>query len=787
MYKHCKKCGARLNLEAKFCSVCGTKASVPSGQAPSSPPRAANNTRTAAIKKNKPAMKIIIAVAAIVLVSIVGNLFLLRLLFGGKDPYHDGAAVEQTIKTDRGYKVGNLKKTGWQLDIPANTLEDGRLYMRVLSESESEAYKSSDFELYGTPVEITMENRENVRLGGAVQITLRIPKELQKDIAAEELFFGVYYDGNWEYFFPDNVDLKKGTAAAEIYHFSFFGFGRPSEDQQIRTFAKNFASLQWESQKQTKNMTDSLQRQYEDLFVSMGVNNSSLRTQLALDVINYLESEKLDTGDMSPISTLANMANAVSQGQAGMEDFRGQLIEFTGRALYRVMEKDPGKFASLANVTGGLSTAAGALYEGDTEGALQGIASMIRGADPIIALADTALTFVKESMETGINLWTQNEIEKAYQVYIGNAAGKYGYDNGLEGDFDAIFTTLGGGERMMKINVVKRYCEKYGKRESDLSQSERDRIVSNAMTYLKRHFDERKISDYEISNIQWKEELFIAELKKQNLLGASNYRDYFGIEKNLSNFNIGDRLARLYKLKSTVLGVMDKDVAATISDEELVKAIDQWIYWGEKKDYSGFWQYMRDMGYIKEPYKYDPTYAWVLVETLDFENAEDWAASDAHPAYIVKHGYSSGSYSASVTYEGDDPYGQGLKGTLGVQVVFSGMPQIIYPDEPVSLNLSFNTTQNDVVKLAFASAASADFDEWNLGPGAVTRGATVFVNADNKYHFVLDVNGNPTSYSETLTATIGSGGEGSRIALRTKFYMGVSMGTNYVYEWKQVN
>ncbi len=380
----------------------------------------------------------------------------------GSYPFKKGANVETSINADKNATVGSLKGTGWQLDIPANTFEeDSKLTMRVLSETDSEAYKSTDFDLYGTPVEFKLENNENVRLGRAVNLTLQIPKDLLKDLAAEELFFAVYYDGGWEYFSPDNVNIKKGTATVEVYHFSFFGFGKPSEEKQIKTFAKNYAALQWENKKQTKKLTDSLSRQYNDLFASIGVNDSSLRTQLTLDVINYLESEKLDSGDMSPISTLANMANAVSQGQAGMDDFRGQLIEFTGRALYRTLEKDPGKFASLANVTGGLSTAAGAISSGDTEGALQGIASMLRGADPIVAVVDTALTAVKESMEYSIELWTQGEIEKAYQVYIGNAAGKYGYESGMEGDFDAIFTTLGGGERMMKINIVKKYCAKY--------------------------------------------------------------------------------------------------------------------------------------------------------------------------------------------------------------------------------------------------------------------------------------------------------------------------------------
>lgn len=188
-----------------------------------------------------------------------------------------------------------------------------------------------------------------------------------------------------------------------------------------------------------------------------------------------------------------------------------------------------------------------------------------------------------------------------------------------------------------------------------------------------------------------------------------------------------------------------------------------------------------------DPPKAEKTYAWVLVETLDFENADKWAAADAHESYAVSHSYAPGSYSASTTYEGKDYDGRGLAGTLALQATFTGIPNVIYPDKPVSINLSFTTTQNNVVKLAFAGAASAIFDQWDVEPGGVTRGAIYFANADGKDHFTLDVNGNPSSYNEMLTASLGTGREeGDRIALRTGFFMGTAMGTNYVYEWKQV-
>ncbi len=178
-------------------------------------------------------------------------------------------------------------------------------------------------------------------------------------------------------------------------------------------------------------------------------------------------------------------------------------------------------------------------------------------------------------------------------------------------------------------------------------------------------------------------------------------------------------------------------------------------------------------------------YAWVFLEANDYENADKWAASNAHESYIVKHSYARGVYTASTTYEGDDPYDQGRSGTLSVKAVFSGVPQIIYPNEPVTLKFTFDTLEDSVVALSFSAYASANFDQWDIKPGGITRGAISFKNADGKDSFSI-IGQSSTSYSETLTASLGQGSENSKIALRLGFSMGVSMGTNYVYQWKKV-
>ena len=135
-------------------------------------------------------MKILIPVIAIVLVLVAGICVLQRFFSSGENSFEKGATSETRIKANKDATVGSLKETGWQLQIPANTFkEDSKLNMRVLSVAESAEYQSADFELYGTPVEIKLENRKNVRLGGAVPITVQIPDDLLKDLQSGRTVF----------------------------------------------------------------------------------------------------------------------------------------------------------------------------------------------------------------------------------------------------------------------------------------------------------------------------------------------------------------------------------------------------------------------------------------------------------------------------------------------------------------------------------------------------------------------------------------------------------------------
>lgn len=751
--------------------------------------------------------------------------------------------VEATIQKDQDMTIGNHSQTGWQLQIPAGAFSDeANLTMTILTEN-ADSYRTGSFEMIGSPVEIKISGKENLRLGEPVPVTVQMPTPLLHDIAAEELFFAYFYDDRWEYCMPDHFDLQEGTATFNAYHFSIFGFGKPSESDQIETYAHNYAALQWEVEQRNKKLTDSLSRQYDDLFSSMGITDSAVRNQLAADVISYLESAIIDSEGMAPIEALAQMASAAGKGPEGKQDFQNKLLEFTGKGLALCLDKiqnTPGeqmeKFTSDVNILGNLASALGSWSGGDNEAAAQSIANMLKGLNPVGGLVDSTLSFIKESADSVIDYWTQGEIEKAYQVYTGGGAGKYGYESGLEGDLQSIFITLGGGERMMNIKIVKKYCEKYGINESELTLAERDRIIANAMTVLKRNFDTRVVADAEISRRKQSEEAFIAQLKAEGLLSASNYQQFFGIDKNLRNYNVGDRLARLYKIRATVLSVMDEETAVTISDEFLAKAIAQWVYWNEKGDRTGFYKYMVEMGYLKNPIpglaatadeqtpetetvtetaKADgssaaqteaskpdtpapppaqvPAQAWVLTGT----RVNDWQTrlstnNAANTSWRTDISASGNSVTFTNTYIGSrtDSWMRNGMSETGT-VTWTSPPETILPDQTVSVKLTAVNGPRDHDN--FDGIASVKVGLQRLDKdGKITGNLSDWLDASGAYLVGYISGRGKVTQSEvaaTMTGKLGTGStDGQRISVLVRAQgNGISVDTEYIYEWKQDN
>ena len=751
------------------------------------------------------------------LCSLIG---LLSALVGcsEKDPFEKGSTIEAIIESGKDTKIGSIKKTGWELLIPDGVMESGsEITMKVLSAEETKSYQLSEFKLYGTPVEVSGEEAHGFWFAASVPVTIKIPNEYIKDLAAEELFFATYEDGAWRYFMPSNINLKDSTATFNASHFSLLGFGKPPEEEQIKTFAKAYAVDEYNRREEKARLNDLVGKQLDELFKSIGIDSTTARDQLIKDAVTYLESAAYDelldddnpVKDFAPVDTLVRIASAAQAGENGKQEFNEKAIELYAKAIAFGVEKSVNanktffgvkdaqtgyvdKPAKAITVFGGLGTAAGAFAGGDKKAGFEAIGSMLTSlAGPKAQLLVSTLNYVKVGLEQAADAaqayWTQAEIEEAYKIYIDQ-------ESGLQNDFDSIFSLKGNAEALMNIRIIKAHCEKYGINEDDLGTAARDAAIKNAWEGLRNYFEQRKIAEPEIEKLRQSEEAFIAELKKQGLLAYYDHREYFGIDKNGSNYDVATRLSRLYAIKNAVLSCIDPDKQGDLDNVRLVRAISMWITQTEKKDKEGFFQYLRETGLYEESFKADPSFAWVQINVVNYDRKKEIEEANKNRSGVYSFAANSapGSYSYTWTYLGEDDYYYDpptLNGENSTSnCTWTVPPTTINGGETVTLSLSLSFGSQKLSFFTDKATAGADFDKWDVEPGFVTASALEFKNKDGKSSFTIDTYKTVKIYSisETLTAVAPTGSKvGDKIALRTTF-SGSKQGTCYIYEWKQV-
>lgn len=185
-------------------------------------------------------------------------------------------------------------------------------------------------------------------------------------------------------------------------------------------------------------------------------------------------------------------------------------------------------------------------------------------------------------------------------------------------------------------------------------------------------------------------------------------------------------------------------------------------------------------------------HAWILVDVVDYDNAEKWRVSNESPYYQSDYSCSQGTMSVKTNYIGETEdwkvpprkQGEGVRVTAS----FSSPAQKLYPGEEVKITLSMSASDNTLSYFAFGGSANADFDNPETMTGFRGPSSIQFTNADSKSSFAVDAKNNYSTINETLTAIAPAGkADGEQLALRQNFYMGNSMSTYYIYEWRSAD
>lgn len=700
-----------------------------------------------------------------------------------------GFEYTKSVKNKDTVEIGDLNESQWSLELNKETFTDTvDLTMRVVTEEEKNNLETDFFKLLSAPVEFSLKDQTNVRLGNEGLVTIKIPDTYPKDSTYEDLFLGYYSDNTWEYFLPNIIDLDNNTVSFNVYHFSMFGFGVLSEDEQIKTFAKQIAVDKWNKTNKDNDLLNATKNQFDEVFKQIGMTGSSTeRNQLTADMVSFLEDSFINTGGTSPMDALVQMAHSASQGKEGKQAFTEKYIDFMGKAIMNVIERDPDAFSKQFNYSVTLSKIALSVKNGDDVEALKGVGNLLKIAVPQAQLVESTLLYAVQKGKESIDYWTANELEKAYKAYIGEGSGKYGFTDSQ--DFDLIFATLGGGQRQTELKIIEKWCADKKIDPNTIGQAGRDVIVRDAYKALKAHFDLRKVKEPEILNIQKQEEVFIKALRSEGLMSPLYYKSYFQSE---GKYDPTQRLQKLYQLKEFVLNMIDPEVAKNLTPEQIAKIMRQWVHFNDQKDRKAFYDYLKESNYLKAVGG-NPSFAWVLVDTITYDGQKSIDATNAGGVYSASGSASAGAYSYTWSYLGktDTYYDPDLINGEGatIQANNSTPPSTIKGEEMVSITLNISVSADNLSYYTANGNISADIDEWDVEPGMTTNRYDDFVNKDKKSSFKVDTYKTVqiTSAGDTVSATMPNGSnEGDKIAIRVSFSSGAIMGTNYIYEWKKV-
>lgn len=701
-----------------------------------------------------------------------------------------GFSYDKKVGIDDTATLGELDKSQWELNLSKDSFDaDTELTMNVLSEEEAQAM-AGDFQLLSAPVSLNVKDRDGIRLSSPATIKVKIPDDYTGPYSS--LFMGYYTDEGWEYFTPDYIDLKEGVVYTTLYHFSGYGFGVPSEQEQIAAYAKKVAASNWVKSNNHADLIEATKNQYETMLLTMGVESQKDRNQFVADMLTFLEAGIGKTGETAPIDALVQMANSASQGEEGKAAFAEKFMEFTAKAMEYSMQVDPGTYADKFSNVLNLGKIAIALRDGEDEDALKGIAGLLKTAVPQAQVVETVLLHVVKKAQLTIEYWTAEELEKAYQAYIGNGKGKYSFTD--DQDFDLIFTTLGGGQRMNEIYLINKWCEARKIDPNALGQASRDQIVEDAYKALKANFDLRKVKDPEIKQLEMDEQAMIDAMIKEGLMDPNIYKESWGSD---NKYNPTQRLDQLYRIKSTVLSLIDPEVAKTLTPTQIAKIMNQWFFHTKDNNRKAFYQYLRDLGYLRKV-EAKADYAWVYLETVIYDGKVQIDATNANGVYSNSGEAKPGSYTYTWKYLGDadDYYDPDLLAGEGATITGTNSepPKIIQGGEVVSLNLNISIGDHLLSYYTANGAISADIDEFDVAAGGTTNAYDDFVNANNKSTFTVDTYKTVQRYSDgdTVTATMPTGSEPTepnvyqKIAIRVSFSSSAIMGANYIYEWKPI-
>ena len=644
-------------------------------------------------------------------------------------------------------------------------------------------------------VEIHAKGHEDVRFDTPATVTFKLDENVKDEDL--EKWVGVYKYGDCEYFIePDYAKLGQGTLEFATYHFSLFGKKKLSDRELADKYAKQLATYEVMREERIKEKLSSgnvIAETANAIYEELGITDETLRGALVRDFVGELSStvNGLDTSLESDV--FKKNAKMAGYGLSGMELLNaaqdGDITAFSSKIADIVVNECCEHWSDIAKkyVPGGIGSIPEALYiaiaEGKPDEASVHVLKNVLSNIPVVKY--TQMT--AELVDYGVNMWTDSEVELAYEAYSGKSDAA-GYKDSP--DWDTLMVQMRGAYSRLLINAKKQYCEVNNISMSKLEKDKElcDKLAKQTENALKKQFETRKAND---DRIKAKEAEYL------NIIKSFENEDVHLMTRGKNGFEKGDdatfRLSRLMNIRNQVIEILGGDdvehlysIFGTRDVEKQNRYISQLVetFMKQKNNYEGKKAVIDEVKFVydkdltaseknnSDDKDEDAEFAWVLVAT-EIERHEDQESDVYRNTYIA----SENTHIQIDEYIWKDgPY---EKATF--TAVFDSPPAIIYADREFSLHQSV-TCEGETDHYFYASGWYKP-ESPNIHYGS-TSGRPKYEDKDgNACADASSRKGELKGEEFTVTGTLGQGREGDRIGI---FYCACGADTRWIYEWKKV-
>jgi hypothetical protein len=671
------------------------------------------------------------------------------------------------VKPNSEKTIGNAKKNGVELVIPAGTFEEAvNVSIAIADENELAAEDGASY-LF-SPIELMSDGGEHT-LGETVTVKIKLPKSLSGDDYLS--IMGAHYDGEgWVYILPDTVALQKGYLQFGTPHFSRYAAVKLEKEKALDKYAETLATQNVTGSQPSEELTDC----FTEALDKMGFTNETVQGIIMQKIAEELHSSS------------AFIANA-KNGDLG--DIAGQGAELIAGALLKSAHDEAyvKKIQSYAGgATSGAVAAALSLYDGGS--GMDAYKEFVYAAMDAIPAARLGKAAV-EATKAGVQMWQDYSVESAYNVYLKQNVAS---DGNISADsWDIIFYNMGSGLDFMQRDYRTAYAKASGKtlKEIDVDKELRNMLDRKVIDEVKRSFMTRYTNGNAIAAEKARIKEMLATFDAYGLLSWSKLLS-FPYEMGLAT-----RIDSLMKIRENILGIVDGDRSVFGSSDEVIEgnlaeAIYRWLECG--KDRGKFYDWMREKGYLANPK--ETTGYWKLVKS--FENKYETSASSDY--YLETWGGGGGSYTyrCDVKYDGISYTGKthdSCKGEFVENTGTSSIPKDRYMGGErveIDLKISVSTSSNICFHLGASLGVSitpVNHDNPFISYGTNTDLYDITEEITRSYIMTGKNDTNTGYWGESATV----GGEmPSGSANGDKVYILIGMGggnnsvtTAYEYEW----